>query len=84
MSTEYGKPLSAVVGEGFEVPPLPDGWTPLDGILLIKCLDEEGHSSWAFRETQGLNEEETIGALTVQLDILRERVVDKFRDQDDD
>jgi hypothetical protein len=84
MSNEYGEPIGRVLGDGFRVPPLLDGWTALDGIVLVKCLDAEGHSSWAFRETQGLNEEEAIGALTVQLDIMRQRVIDQFRPGDDD
>ena len=84
MTREYGKPLGQVVGDGFRVPPLLDGWTALEGILLVKCLDAQGRSSWAFRETEGLNEEEVIGALTVQLDLMRQRVVAQFDDDDDD
>lgn len=69
----YGKPIGDVLGSNFQVPPLLDGWTALDGIVLVKCLNAEGRPSWAFRETEGLNEEEIIGALTVQLDLMRER-----------
>lgn len=82
MSSEYGEPIGRVLGDGFVVPPLLPGWTALDGIVLVKCLDDEGHPSWAFRETEGMNVEEVIGALTVQLDLLRERAVDAFRPAD--
>jgi hypothetical protein len=62
--------------------PLPDGWTALEGIVLVKCLDHEGHPSWAFRQTDGINAEETIGALVIQLDMLKEQVIDLFRESD--
>lgn len=85
MSTDYGQPIGQVLGDGIRVPPLLPGWTALEGIILVKCLDDEGHPSWAFRETEGINVEEIIGVLTIQLDLLRERAVDLFRgDEDDD
>ena len=63
---------------------MPRGWTPLEGILLVKCLDEEGRSSWAFRATKGLNDEELLGALTVRTDLLRRDLVASFSNEDDD
>jgi hypothetical protein len=84
MASEYVEPIGRVLGDGFQVAPLLEGWTALDGIVLVKCLDDEGRSSWALRETAGLNEEEVIGALTIQLDILRERVLDQYRVEGDD
>lgn len=80
----YGLPIGQVLGDGFQVPALLQGWTALDGIVLVKCLDEQGRSSWAFRETQGLNEEEIIGALTVQLDLMRERVKEQYYSDGDE
>ena len=82
MSIDYGLPIGQVLGDGFQVPALLPGWTALEGIVLVKCLDDEGHPSWAFRETEGMNIEEVIGVLTIQLDMLRERAVDAFRDED--
>jgi len=85
MSSDYGEPIGQVLGDSFRVPALLPGWTALEGIVLVKALDDEGRPSWAFRETEGMNIEEVIGVLTVQLDILRERAVDAFRvDEDDD
>lgn len=79
----YGLPIGDVLGDEFQVPALPSGWTALDGLVLVKCLDQDGHSTWAFRETNGINEEEIIGALTLQLDIMRERAVDQYRPTDE-
>jgi hypothetical protein len=80
----YGKPIGEVLGSNFQVPPLVSGWTALDGIVLVKCLNAEGRSGWAFRETEGLNEEEIIGALTVQLDLMRERTKALYYSEDDE
>lgn len=77
------RPIGEVLGSAFQVPPLLKGWTALDGIVLVKCLNENGRSAWAFRETEGLNEEEVIGALTVQLDLMRERVRAQYYDDDE-
>jgi hypothetical protein len=52
--------------------------------VLFKCLDEEGNSSWAFRATKGLNDEELLGALTVRIDLLRRQLVASFTSEDDD
>jgi len=80
----YSRPIGEVLGSGFQVPPLLKGWTALDGVVLVKCLNEKGRSTWAFRETEGLNEEEVIGALTVQLDLMRERVKSQYYDDNDE
>lgn len=80
---EYGMPVGEVLGENFRVPPLPAGWTALDGIVLVKTLDDEGQSAWSFRETEGINDEEIIGALTIQLDLMRQRAIEAYTSGDD-
>ena len=79
MVDEDAQPIGRVLGDGFSISPLPPGWTALEGVILVKCLDVDGTPSWAFRHTSGLNHEETIGALTVQLDLMRDEVSDLFR-----
>ncbi|MEV4259387.1 hypothetical protein AB0J52_40035 [Spirillospora sp. NPDC049652] len=76
---EEDKPIA--VGEaltGLKVVPLPKGWTGLEAIVLVKCLDEEGRPSWSFRVTDGLNEEELLGALIVRNDMLRRDLLDSY------
>lgn len=68
---------------GIRVRPLPEGWTAIAAVVLVKCFDEEGHSSWAFRTTDGLNEEELLGALTVRTDLLRRDLLKSFGADDD-
>jgi hypothetical protein len=58
--------------------PLPEGWTPVAGIVLVKCIDHEGDPTWAFRTTEGLNDEELLGALVVRTDLLRAEVREAY------
>jgi len=54
------------VGEvlrGLEVSALPEAWTPLEAVCMVKCLGEDGSPKWAMRMTGGINEEELLGAL---------------------
>lgn len=86
MSGDSRLPIADVLGASFEVHPLPPGWTPLEGVVLVKCLDEDGRSSWAFRTTGGLNDEELLGVLTVRTELCRQEVVASYvgSDEDDD
>ena len=68
---------------GLAVHPLPSGWTPISAIVLVKCIDEDGDATWAFRTTDGLNEEELLGALTVRTDLLRRELVESYSDDDE-
>jgi hypothetical protein len=71
----------ADVLRGLEVHPLEAGWTPVEAFVLIKCLDEGGDASWAFRTTNRLNRQELLGALIVQTDLLRKNLVDEWEDE---
>lgn len=68
---------------GMGLHPLPDKWTPLEAFVLIKCMSDEGDSTFVFRTTNPLNLEELLGALTVQTDLLRKRLADRW-DTDDE
>ena len=83
MSSDEHQPVGQVLGTGFRVPALPDGWTPLEGIVLVKCLDDEGHPTWAFRATGGLNDEELLGALTVRLELAKRETVSQYLSPDE-
>lgn len=68
---------------GFKLHPLEDGWTPLHAFVLVKALDDDGDSRWTFRTSEKLNLEELLGALTVQVDILRDKLMELW-DEDED
>jgi hypothetical protein len=70
-------PIADVIGR-LEVAPVPHGWQPIEAALLIKCLDDEGNPAWAFRTTDGVNDEELLGTLIVRSDMLRAEILSQF------
>ena len=76
-------PLSEAL-DGFGVHPLPPGWTALEAFVVIKCLDEEGESVWSYRTTHRPNREELLGVLTVQVELLRRKLLREWDDEDDE
>ena len=83
VSDEDRKPINEVL-PGFSLHPLSDGWTPLQAFVLIKSLDETGEASWAFRTSEQLNLEELLGALTVQVEVLRNKLLHQWTNDDSD
>jgi hypothetical protein len=80
-AAEERKPIAEVL-QGLEIHPLETGWTAIEALVLMKCLDEEGHATWAYRTTHRLNREELLGALVVHTDVLRRELADEWRDDD--
>ena len=78
---EERKPIAQVL-QGLEIHPLEPGWTAIEALVLMKCLDEEGHVTWAYRTTHRLNREELLGALVVHTDVLRRELADEWLDDD--
>ncbi len=83
MTDEERIPISDAL-PGFKLHPLEDGWTPLEAFVLVKCLDDDGDHAWSFRTTNPLNLEELLGALTVQVEILKRKLASSWDDEDDD
>jgi len=77
------RPIDEVL-PGFSLHPLDDGWTPLQAFVLVKSLDNEGNTAWSFRTSEQLNLEELLGALTVQVGVLRRRLIDDWDELEDD
>ena len=68
---------------GFKIHPLDEGWTPLQAFVLIKALDDEGDPQWSFRTSESFNLEELLGALVVQQETLRRKLVRDWEDPPD-
>jgi hypothetical protein len=81
MDSEERQPLEMVL-PGLGVFPLDDGWTAQQAFVLIKCLDEDGGPVWCFRTTEQLNRNELLGALEVQVALLKRELV-RLWDEDD-
>lgn len=74
---ESRRPAPEVL-KGMELHPLEPGWTPVEAFVLVKCLDESGVATWAYRTTNQLNREELLGALLVHADLLRKELVEEW------
>ena len=48
---------------GLDIQDLPDDWTPLELITVIRCLDEQGCERAVMRSTDGLQDWEIVGLL---------------------
>lgn len=48
---------------GLDIDDLPDGWMPLELVVALRCLNEDGEETAVLRQTAGLNEYEVIGLL---------------------
>jgi len=69
---------------GLEVHPLEPGETAIEAFVLIKVLDAQGDISWSYRTTNRLNRQELLGALIVQIDVLRKELRDEWEWDDSD
>ena len=63
-----------------EVHPLDLGETAIEAFVLLKVLDSDGNATWAYRTTNRLNREELLGALTVQVAVLKKELRDEWDD----
>jgi len=71
------RPIGDVL-PGMELHPLDAGWTALEAFVVVKCLDDNGHTTWAYRTTNRLNREELLGALVVHTELLRRELVEEW------
>ncbi len=70
-------PIGEVLSN-LDIDPLSDGATPLEAFVLIKVRYDDGEDSWCYRTTREPNREELLGALTVQIDLLRKELLDDW------
>lgn len=75
MSDEERIPIEQAL-PGMAIHPFDDGEVPLSAFVLAKVLDREGNPAWSFRTTEPPNREELLGALIVQVDLLRKSMVE--------
>jgi hypothetical protein len=61
-----------------ELVPLPEHCIPLDAIVLVKALDEDGDTSWYTRYTRDLSSFESVGALNVAHQLALQGAVDAY------
>lgn len=77
-------PNTIEIGEalrGLAISALPDGWTPVDAVCVIKCLNEAGEPLWVLRPTRSVNEEELLGTLIIQTEVLKRDLLESWADE---
>lgn len=68
---------------------LPEGWTMLGHVSVVKCWDQDGEVKFVARYSQGINEAEKRGMFDIGLEWLADDEVVShlsidIRDEDDD
>lgn len=76
-SDDQRLPIGEVLAS-LAIDPLSDGATALEAFVLIKVRYDDGEDSWCYRTTREPNREELLGALTVQIDLLRKELLDDW------
>ncbi|TDN92569.1 hypothetical protein [Microbacterium sp. BK668] len=72
-------PIGGVLA-GLEIHPLEPGDTAIEAFVLVKSLDKDGRIAWGYRTTSALNREELLGALVVQVAVLKKELRDEWDD----
>ena len=83
MADDERRPIGDVL-PGFTLHPLDEGWTPLQAFVLVRSFDDEGDTAWSFRTSEQMNLEELLGALTVQVAVLRRKLTRAWEDGGED
>jgi hypothetical protein len=73
------QPIGEVL-RGLEIDAVPEGWTVVDALVEAKCLNTDGEPIWSLRFTDGLNSEELLGSLEVQVELLKRDILDNWKD----
>jgi hypothetical protein len=59
---------------------LPEGWTPLEAVAVLKCLDEEGNVAFCVRSTEALSDMEAYALLSVTASLQKREIIAGFED----
>lgn len=62
---------------------IPEGFTPLEAVVVIKCLDEDGELALSVRTTSGLTSWESVGMLIAASDQARSQINQDFKDAEE-
>lgn len=68
---------------GLQFTDLPDNHVPIEGVMLIKTLDEDGDPGLEIRSTGGLSNPEALGMFITAADKARRELADTWSDLDE-
>ena len=80
MTDESGE-MDIPIGEALpdmRIVSLPEGESWLGALVLVKTRDHLGREGWSSRRTEGMSDEELLGLVAVQYEMLRDRI--RFRE----
>jgi hypothetical protein len=77
MNDESRIPLADAL-PGMGIHPLLAGEVPVSAFMVVKVLDEDGSPGWSFRTTEPMNREELLGALVIQVELLKKKLLDEW------
>lgn len=77
-----GKADLGTVLVGAKISPLDDDLRFDSAFLLIKSIDPDGVPQWGYRTTSPMNLEELLGALIIQVEIIRRKILDSWDAED--
>lgn len=60
--------------------PLPERWTPLEAVAVLKCLDEEGELVFCVRSTATLTDMECYALLSITAQTQAQSIIEGFED----
>lgn len=69
---------------GIDLMRLPEGYTPLSAIVLVKTLDDDGDVCWLTRYAKDLSGIESLGALHTAVITLSEDIKNSYRPHESD
>lgn len=73
------------VVKGLRVRELPEGYMPIEGVFMVKCMSPDGEISWVNRYTEGAHQIEFLGAVTSIKHLLQAEVLRMYEpDEGDD
>jgi hypothetical protein len=61
-----------------DFPSIPEGVTPIEGVLVMKCMDSEGHTTFYMRYTTGIQIPEALGMCSMAVELMKAEVRDYF------
>ena len=76
--------MSALDLSGMEFPEWPEGYTPLEGIVVVKAMDPDGVMTLITRYSVGVTTWEALGMVEACSGSLRQDLIENFHADGDD
>lgn len=77
------RPIAEVL-PGIEIRDLDEGEVPLDAVVLVKIMREDGRIAWCSRHSDNINDMEALGMVTSELAGLLRAALSETEEQNDE